>query len=173
MSMKKTSTKNPSMSVFTVLRVAAMAAGVIGTLLALWLSVAGVSGLTYGIQERQADMIAACVTGLATVLAVSMACWRALIVFMRMVGRLKMGSAFTEENAQAMRNIAAMMAVCGAALLTALVVLTVICCAQLPFMLLVLGLLGLAFWGVGLLAYALGLLVRRAADIQQENDLTI
>lgn len=170
--MKKLDETLSPRAVFTALRVAAIAAGVIGTLLAAWLLMIGGSCLSWGIHDRASDMVGASVTGLLTVLAVGVCCWRALIVFIRMVGRLVRGSAFTEENARAMADIAAMLALSGAALLAALVLLAVIC-RGLAATLLLLLLLALAFLGLALIACALDVLVRRAAALQQDSDLTI
>ena len=170
--MKKLEATLSPRAVFTALRVAAMAAGVIGTLLAAWLALFGWACLSEGLRDHMADMVSAASTGLLTVLAVSVCCWRALIVFIRMVGRLERGSAFTEENARAMAGIAAMLALSGLALLSALVLLAIIC-RGLAATLLLLLLLALAFLGLALIACALDVLVRRAAALQQDSDLTI
>ena len=170
--MKKLDALFRSDGVFRVLRAAAVAAGVIGTLLAAWLAAIGVSCLSWGIEEQMNDLIAAAATGLLTVLAVGVCCWRALAVFIRMVGRLSRGSAFTEENARAMAAIANMLALSGAALLAAMAALLVICRGlALPMIFLLM--VSLAFFGLALIAYALDVLVRRAAALQQDSDLTI
>ena len=158
--------------IFRLLRIAAAAAGVIGTLIAVWLICVGVSCLSWGIGERMADMIGAAATGLVTVAVVSLSCWRALIVFCRMVGRLSQGSAFTLENERAMAAIAGALALSGAALGIAFVLLLLIC-REMVLPMIWLLLLALAFFGVALLAHALGLLVRRAAALQRDSDLTI
>lgn len=170
--MKKLEETLSPRAVFTALRVAAIAAGVLGTLIAAWLLMFGCACLSDGLRDHMADMIGASVTGLSTVVIVSVCCWRALIVFIRMVGRLERGSAFTEENARAMADIAAMLALSGLALLAASVVLTLdLRGFVLPVIYLLL--LALAFFGVALIAYALDVLVRRAAALQQDSDLTI
>ena len=158
--------------IFRLLRIAAAAAGVIGTLIAVWLGCIGVSCLSWGIGERMADMIGAAATGLVTVAVVSLSCWRALIVFCRMVGRLSQGSAFTLENERAMAAIAGALALSGAALGIAFVLLLLIC-REMVLPMIWLLLLALAFFGVALIAHALGLLVRRAAALQRDSDLTI
>ena len=158
--------------IFRLLRIAAAAAGVIGTLIAVWLICVGVSCLSWGIGERMADMIGAAATGLVTVAVVSLSCWRALIVFCRMVGRLSQGSAFTLENERAMAAIAGALALSGAALGIAFVLLLLIC-REMVLPMIWLLLLALAFFGVALLAHALSLLVRRAAALQRDSDLTI
>ena len=159
-------------AIFRLLRIAAAGAGVIGTLIAVWLGCFGVSCLSWGIDDRAADTIAASLTGLVTVAIVSICCWRALIVFIRMVGRLSQGSAFTPENERAMAAIAFSLAISGAAILAAFVLLLLIC-REMVLTMIYLLLLALAFFGVALLAHALSLLVRRAAVLQRDSDLTI
>ena len=170
--MKKMEAVLNGQNVFAALRLAALAAGVIGTLIAIWLACVGVSCLSWGINDRMADMMAAAVTGLATVAIASVCCWWALIVFYRMVGRLSRGSSFTQENERAMTVIAAALALTGLTLTAAFVLLLLIC-REMVLPMLYLLLMALAFFGVALIAYALGLLVRRAALLQQESDLTI
>lgn len=170
--MKKLERLHGERAVFRLLRIAAAAAGIIGTLIAVWLVCVGVSCLSWGIDEHLADVIAAAVTGLVTVAVVSLNCWRALLTFYRMVGRLSQGSAFTQENERAMAGIAFALALSGAALGMAFVLLLLICREMvLPMLWLLLP--ALAFFGVALLAHALCLLVRRAAALQRDSDLTI
>ena len=170
--MKRHGSLRDEQTIFRLLRIAAAAAGVIGTLIAVWLVCIGVSCLSWGIGEHMADMIGAAATGLVTVAVVSLSCWRALIVFCRMVGRLSQGSAFTEDNARAMAAIAGALALSGAAILAAFVLLLLIC-REMVLPMIWLLLLALAFFGVALLAHALGLLVRRAEVLQRDSDLTI
>lgn len=169
---KKHGSLRDEQAIFRLLRIAAAAAGVIGTLIAAWLGCIGVSCLSWGIGDRMADTIAASATGLVTVAVVSICCWRALIVFIRMVGRLSQGSAFTEDNARAMAAIAFSLAISGAALAAAFVLLLLIC-REMVLPMIWLLLLALAFFGVALIAHALSLLVRRAEVLQQDSDLTI
>ena len=169
---KKHASLRDEQAIFRLLRIAAAGAGVIGTLIAVWLGCFGVSCLSWGIDDRAADTIAASLTGLVTVAIVSICCWRALIVFIRMVGRLSQGSAFTPENERAMAAIAFSLAISGAAILAAFVLLLLIC-REMVLTMIYLLLLALAFFGVALLAHALSLLVRRAALLQQDSDLTI
>lgn len=170
--MQKHGSLRDEQAIFRLLRIAAAAAGVIGTLIAVWLVCIGVSCLSWGIGDRMADTIAAAATGLVTVAIVSVCCWRALIVFDRMVVRLSRGSAFTLENERAMAKIAGALALSGAAILAAFVLLLLIC-REMVLPMIWLLLLALAFFGVALLAHALGLLVRRAAVLQRDSDLTI
>ena len=169
---KKHASLRDEQAIFRLLRIAAAGAGVIGTLIAVWIGCFGVSCLSWGIGDRMADTIAASLTGLVTVAIVSICCWRALIVFIRMVGRLSQGSAFTPENERAMAAIAFSLALSGAAILAAFVLLLLIC-REMVLTMIYLLLLALAFFGVALLAHALSLLVRRAALLQQDSDLTI
>lgn len=170
--MQKHGSLRDEQAIFRLLRIAAAAAGVIGTLIAVWLVCIGVSCLSWGIGDRMADTIAAAATGLVTVAVVSICCWRALIMFDRMVVRLSRGSAFTLENERAMAKIAGALALSGAAILAAFVLLLLIC-REMVLPMIYLLLLALAFFGVALLAHALGLLVRRAAVLQRDSDLTI
>ena len=170
--MKRHGSLRSEQAIFRLLRIAAAAAGVIGTLIAIWLICIGVSCLSWGIHDRMADMIGAAATGLVTVAAVSACCWRALIVFCRMVGRLSQGSAFTLENERAMAAIAGALALSGAAILAAFVLLLLIC-REMVLPMIWLLLLALAVFGLGLLAHALSLLVRLAAILQRDSDLTI
>ena len=169
---KKHASLRDEQAIFRLLRIAAAGAGVIGTLIAVWLVCIGVSCLSWGIGDRMADTIAAAATGLVTVAIVSVCCWRALIVFDRMVVRLSRGSAFTLENERAMAKIAGALALSGAAILAAFVLLLLIC-REMVLTMIYLLLLALAFFGVALLAHALSLLVRRAAVLQRDSDLTI
>ncbi len=169
---KKHASLRDEQAIFRLLRIAAAGAGVIGTLIAVWLGCIGVSCLSWGIGDRMADTITASVTGLVTVAIVSICCWRALIVFIRMVGRLSQGSAFTPENERAMAAIANSLVISGAAILAAFVLLLLIC-REMVLTMIYLLLLALAFFGVALLAHALSLLVRRAAVLQRDSDLTI
>ncbi|MDO5300408.1 MAG: DUF2975 domain-containing protein [Clostridia bacterium] len=159
-------------SIFLVLRVAAVIAGVLGTLVALWLGFIGFTALGQAAGMGMNDVLLMALTGLLTVGIVSGCCYAALVVFFRLCGRLRQGSAFTEENARAMQVIAALSVVCGGVLFAALVII-VLLAGALVLPLFYVGLLCCAFLGVALVAYALCLLVRRAAAIQRENELTI
>ena len=75
--MKRHGSLRDEQTIFRLLRIAAAAAGVIGTLIAVWLICVGVSCLSWGIDEHMADMIGAAATGLVTVAVVSLSCWRA------------------------------------------------------------------------------------------------
>lgn len=164
-------------NVFSVLRGATVAAGIIGTAIAALLVWIGADCLYMSLKlcedgESCACWTAASATGLAAVAAVSVCAYIALAVFYRMCGRLRAGSAFTQENAAAMARIARCFAAACAALLLATAALAVIWGGfLLPHVYLLL--LGLACAGAALLSRALALLVCRAAEIQRENELTI
>lgn len=156
-------------TVFAWLRAAVVAAGAVGTLIALWLGYLGISALlTIGCDKGRAFALA----GLATVLVTSVCCYAALTVFYRMCGRLKRGSAFTEHNARAMARIAAAFVISAIAVAASLVVL-IACGLAFHLSAYVLFLFVCLFGGLALLSYALCLLVRRAAALQQESELTI
>ena len=164
-------------NIFTVLRGATVAAGVIGTAIAALLAWIGVDCLISSLTlctdgESCACWTAASVTGLATVLAVSVCAYVALAVFYRLCGRLRERGAFTQENARAMGCIACCFAAACAALLLSTAAMAVIWGGfWLPHIYLLL--LGLACAGAALLSRALALLVGRAEDMQRENELTI
>ena len=162
-------------NMFAVLRLATVAAGAVGTLLALWMGAIGVSMLDFlcedGVCVRDA---AVCLLCLAVLAGISACCYAAQTAFYRLCGRLAQGSAFTEENGRAMHRIAALLYACAGMLLIAiLAILFVMSDGVLPLPVIFLLLFLCGFAGAGLLAHALSLLVRRAAALQQESDLTI
>lgn len=162
-------------NMFAVLRAATIAAGVAGTLLALWLGAVGVSVLDFlcedGVCVRDA---AVCVLCLAVLVGISGCCYAALVTFYRMCGRLAKGSAFTEENRSAMQTIARLLYACAVQLaVPVLAILVMLSDGVLPLPVIFLLMFLCAFAGAGLIAHALSLLVRRAAALQQESELTI
>lgn len=159
-------------TIFLVLRVATVIAGAVGTLVAVCLGSVGFTALGVAADHGGIPLLGAAVTGLTAVAAVSACCYAALAVFFRMCGRLKRGSAFTEQNARAMEVIAALCTGGGVTLAAAFMIIALIA-GEILLPLVYVGLLACAFLGVALIAYALCLLVRRAAAIQKENELTI
>lgn len=162
-------------NMFAVLRAATIAAGVAGTLLALWLGAIGVSMLSFlcedGVCVRDA---AVCVLCIAVLVGISVCCYAALTVFYRLCGRLAQGSAFTEENRLAMQTIARLLYACAAQLLLAILAILIwLSDGVLPLPVIFLLMFLCGFAGAGLIAHALSLLVRRAAALQQESELTI
>ena len=162
-------------NMFTVLRAATIAAGVAGTLLALWLGAIGVCVLESLSEDGACVQDAAvCVLCIAVLVGISGCCYAALVTFFRMCGRLAKGSAFTEENGRAMQTMARLLCVCAGLLLVAiLAILLVLSDGVLPLPVIFLLMFLCAFAGAGLIAHALALLVRRAAALQQESELTI
>lgn len=164
-------------AVFTALQVMAAAALAIGTLLACYLGYIGYLGIQLSRMENSMTVFWMAVVGIVTVADVSVCCYVALIVFLRMCGRLKRGSAFTVENAGAMETIAKCLTVAGLTFWATTLILFLLQGPQTGWSLLQLDgrflILGFCFLGVALLAYALCLLVRRAAELQRESDLTI
>lgn len=164
-------------NIFSVLRGATLAAGLIGTAVAALLMWIGTDCLIFSLTlcedgESCTGFTAASVTGLATVLSVSVCAYVALTAFYRMCGRLREGGAFTRENARAMARIARCFAAASAVLLLSTAAMAVIWGGfLLPHVYLLL--LGLACAGAALLSRALALLVGRAEDMQRENELTI
>ena len=162
-------------NMFAVLRVATVAAGAAGTLLALWLGAIGVSMLSFlcedGVCVKDAAVCALCI---GVLVGISVCCCAALTVFYRLCGRLARGSAFTEENGRAMHRIAALLYACAGMLLIAiLAILFVMSDGVLPLPVIFLLMFLCGFAGAGLLAHAMALLVQRAAALQQESELTI
>lgn len=162
-------------NMFTILRWATVIAGALGTLLAVWLALNGrfalwMVSMTEDAQERVRWLLCG-LWGYAVLTAVCVCCYASLVIFFRMCGRLHAGSAFTDENARAMERIARMFAVCGVLLLASCVLYR--CVLGDALLIWWMGLFLCAFLGVGLLAKALALLTRRAAELQRENDLTV
>lgn len=162
-------------NMFAVLRLATVAAGAVGTLLALWLGAIGVSMLDFlcedGICVRDA---AVCVLCIAVLVGISVCCYAALTVFYRLCRRLAQGSAFTEENRRAMQTIARLLYACAAQLAVAILAILIwLSDGLLPLPVIFLLMFLCGFAGAGLIAHALSLLVRRAAALQQESELTI
>lgn len=160
-----------------LLRAAVIGAGVLGLLMAAWFGLAGWAIYTGGdvrAWTTPAVMNACAAVGYGVLAGVSACCLCALAAFYHLCGRLRDGRAFCEENARAMARIAKLTAACGALLLGAAVFFEIVLLGgeMLP-PIWILTLFMLAFFGVALLSWTLGLLVRRAAAIQQENDLTV
>lgn len=165
-------------NVFSVLRAATVAAGVVGTLLALWLGAVGVGAMSYSSYSPYArsrrTLVLCSVLCIGVLILVSTCCYAALAEFYRMCGRLAHGCAFTEENARALGRIAGLMLTCGLALLASvLLLLFVLLMGEFVLPMVWLVLITCAFFGVALLSQAMSLLVRRAAALQQESELTI
>lgn len=167
---------NPAV-IFTALQIMAVAALILGFLLAGFLGYIGCMALQVGVEEHSALLFWASVTGLVAVLTVSICCCVALIVFFRMCGRLKHGSAFTPENDKAMGRLVLCSIAVGVIFWITAVVLYLV---QGPYVSWSLQNLdgrflidGFCFLCLALVIHALRLLVKRAIALQQENDLTV
>ncbi len=160
---------NEAPVVFALLRATTVAVGLLGTLLALILVNFGLFALST--TPTGMDNVAGA-AGIATVVLVSLCCYAALIAFFRLCGRLSRGSAFTRENAEAMRRIARLLLAAGIAVLTGLLAVGLMV-RGLTVTLLWCSSFALAFLGASLLAHALSVLVRRAAALQDDCDLTV
>ncbi len=162
--------------VFRLLQWVAAGVGLVGTYVAYYLISEGVAACQGRWEEWLAlgeDYRFTAVWGIATVAVVGLVSYVALWQFVTMCQRLKQGTAFTAANEQTMGRIALCCAVASGTLLLALLVLLCFCPA-LPLGLVLLTLLACAAYGaVALVAYALRLLVRRAAALQQESELTV
>lgn len=162
--------------VFRLLQWVAVGVALVGTYVAYCLILEGIAAYQGKWGEWLAmhdDYRFTAAWGIATVVLVGLVSYVALWQFLTMCQRLKKGTAFTAANERSMGCIALCCTVASGALLVALLVLLCFCPA-LPLGLVLLTMLACAAYGaVALVAYALQLLVRRAAVLQQESDLTV
>lgn len=158
--------------VFTLLQIIAVVIAAAGTAVAVVLGIIGGSQLSIFIGKQNAVDIVYAILGLLTVIAVAGGSYVALYQFFTMCQRLKHGTAFTAANEKAMHCIALGCGISGAVLGVMMVAFMFY---QGAFLALIetMCLLSVAYLCVGLVAYALELLLRRATAIQEENDLTI
>lgn len=167
---------NPAV-IFTALQTLSIVALIVGFLIAGYLGYIGCLGLRVGAEEHSALVLSMSVTGLVTVLAVSVCCCVALLVFFRMCGRLKHGSAFTPENDKAMGRLVQCSIGVGVIFWITVIVLYLLQGPFVSWSLLSLDgrfmILGFCFLCLALVIHALRLLVKRAIALQQENDLTV
>ncbi len=167
---------NPSV-IFTALQLLSVVALILGFLLAGYLGYIGCVALKVGVEEQSAFLSGMAITGLVTVLLISVCCCVALIVFFRMCGRLKHDSAFTPENDKAMGRLVQCSIAVGVIFWITTVVLYLL---QGPYGSWSLENLngrfliyGFCFLCLALVIHALRLLVKRAIALQQESDLTV
>lgn len=158
--------------VFTLLQVIAVLIALAGTGAAFCLAIVGVESFCSSLTGQQYGYVAYAIIGLATVAVVSIFSYGALYHFFTLCQRLKNCTAFTPANERGMHRIAVCCVVCGGTLVVAMVASLPLGGFYLPFLEL-LFLLAAAYLCIGLVAYALELLLQRATVIQQENDLTI
>ncbi len=158
--------------VFTLLQIIAVVIAAVGTAVAVEFGIIGGSLLSIFIGKQNAADIAYAILGLLTVVAVAGGSYTALFQFFTMCQRLKHGTAFTATNEKAMHRIALGCGISGAVLGVMMVAFMFYQGAFLALIELMC-LLSVAYLCVGLVAYALELLLRRATAMQEENDLTI
>ena len=167
---------NPAV-IFTALQILSVVALIVGFLIAGYLGYIGCLGLQVGIEEHSALVLSMSIVGLATVLAVSVCCCVALIVFFRMCGRLKHDSAFTPENDRAMGRLVQCSIGVGLTFWITTLAMYLLQGSSVSWSLLSLDgrfmVLGFCFLCLALVIHALRLLVKRAIALQQENDLTV
>lgn len=158
--------------VFSTLQGIAVIVAIVGTFIALFFAGRGYTALChYQIVQRYWYVVYAFI-GLITVAVVSLCSYAALYLFFMLCQRLKKDTAFTTINEKALHRIALCCAVCGVVLGVAFVIALFYGGFYLAFLELLLLLIA-AYLCVGLIAYALELLLRRATAIQEENNLTI
>ena len=158
--------------VFTLLQIIAVVIAAVGTAVAVQFGIAGGALLSIFIGKQNTADIAYAILGLLTVITVAGGSYMALFQFFTLCQRLKHGTAFTAVNEKAMHRIALGCGISGAVLSVSMVAFMFY---QEAFLALIelMCLLAVAYLCVGLVAYALELLLRRATAIQEENDLTI
>lgn len=165
-------TINRTNLVFTLLQAVAAGIALLGTAAAIYLGCVGISAFLFFLDGAEPWHMAYAVIGVLTVLAVSVFSYAALYSFFTMCQRLKKGTAFTHANEKGMHRIALSCGVCGGSLVLAGVIALFYGGFALAFLEIV-AILAAAYLCIGLVAYALELLLQRATAIQQENDLTI
>lgn len=158
--------------VFTLLQIIAVVIAAVGTAVAVEFGIIGGSLLSIFIGKQNGADIAYAILGMLTVIAVAGGSYVALYQFFTMCQRLKRGTAFTAANEKAMHRIALGCGISGV-VLGVMMVAFMFYQGALLALIEMMCLLSVAYLCVGLVAYALELLLRRATAIQEENDLTI
>lgn len=158
--------------VLTLLQIVAVVIAAVGTAVAVELGINGAALLSIFVERHTGTDIVYAIMGLLTVLIVAAGSYTALFQFFTMCQRLKHGTAFTAMNERAMHRIALGCGVSGAVLGVVMVAFMFYQGAILA-LIEIMCLLSVAYLCIGLVAYALELLLRRATAIQEENDLTI
>ena len=160
---------NDAPFLFLVLRVATVLVAAAGTWFACLM---GYTGL-FAVSARpfSALNIAGWI-GILTVALVSVCAYVALFTFFRLCGRLARGTAFTEENAAAMRRIALALLISGLGACAGITAVALLI-GEIVLPIVYLYVIAAAFLGAALVSHALAVLVRRAVALQQDSDLTI
>lgn len=160
--------------VFKLLRAATVVVALVGTALTAQLLFDGAFVVGSNPALERPWSFAAGVLELAVTASTAVCCYAALWAFYRMCARLSKGSAFTGENAAAMRRIARLLGAAGAVSLGGLAAFLVMFGGVSALALLwPLGIIPAAMLGGGLLSHALCVLLRRAAALQEDADLTV
>lgn len=164
--------KDNVIPVCSALQAVTVAAGVLGTLFAVSVGMFGWVFLYAALESSATRAVFAGVAGFATLLSVSALCIVALVTFFGLCGRLKTGTAFTEQNGRAMGRIARCFAACAVVIAAGLVLIRLLLGGTILPMIYV-AMLAFLFAFIALMAHALALLIRRAQALQQESDLTV
>lgn len=152
----------------------------LGTCLAAYLLCFGAVALVMAVADASAKGLwlgLFTLLAMATVIGVSVCCYRALGAFYGLCRRMKTGTAFTEENCRALTKVARSCAWAAGWVLPVVLILAAsilgtpvrnwlyALCVNLaiPF----------AFLTVALMFQAVHLLMRRALRLQQDSDLTV
>lgn len=154
----------------------------LGTMLALWIGVAGALTGIDTISLSWLTILGALVM-LAADVIVSVCSYRSILAFFRMCGRLKTERAFTNANAQALHTIARMSLFSAAAMLLGVLLLILVLTpfdkgwlhavwSSLTFVTPIY-LLAFMYGGVGVICHTLRQLLCNAMDLQAEQDLTV
>lgn len=160
---------NETPFLFALLRAATVFVALVGTWFAWMMTITGL--FTVSIKPFGALNVAGTI-GLLTVAVAGICCYVALIVFFRLCGRLARGTAFTDENAVAMRRIARALLIAGLAACTGITAVWLLF-GTLVLPIVYLYVIAAAFLCAALVSHALAVLVRRAVALQQDSDLTI
>ena len=110
--------------------------------------------------------------GMLTVVIASVCAYVALFTFFRLCGRLARGTAFTEQNAAAMRRIALALLIAGLCAFAGITAVALLI-GGIVLPIVYLYVIAAALLGAALVSHALAVLVRRAVALQQDSDLTI
>ena len=153
---------------FFLLRLATVFVALLGTWFAWMLAYTGL--FTVSIKPFHAINVGG-IVGLLTVAIVSGCAYAALFIFFRLCGRLARGTAFTEENAAAMRRIALALLIAGLCAFAGITAVALLIGVVLPIVYLYV--VACAFLCAALVSHALAVLVNRAVALQQDSDLTI
>lgn len=129
-------------------------------------------GVAFECREMYPELAWLCWPLLAYIWVIALMYIHAVVCYMRISLRLGNNRSFCTENAQDLRRIALFLAI-AAGLWILLIFLPGMAGVSVGPAFLLFLLAGMASLAVAMVAYVLSLLVRRAAELQAENDLTI